>query len=330
MALNHTDEKDQTITRRLILAKHMFLHGAEHITHVGDLNKILAIHHFHNAVEIVLKAVCTHFGIHYDEKTKFHELIRGIETNEHVKGANLAIPNKAKLVQLNRARNMAQHDGLPPADTGTNEGRVFAEDTLREICRSYFKLDWDDLSQVDLIGDSGLRDLMQKGRALTLKEEYRKSIKVSYVAFVCASQSISSYLTQDYTLPLTVHDPYHGLGSLDEKIKFLLETMHALELNMILLHTGIHIRELRRFTDLRPLLGFTDGGQIYDYSKGPRSTPSGEDATWFQSFVTDQIVKWQTQGFGPTITENDRPTYEYLCHELEGSLSQQDNHQTNV
>ena len=92
--------------------------------------------------------------------------------------------------------------------------------------------------------------------------------------------------------------------------------MQTLELNMILLHTGIRITDFRKFMELRPGLGFTDGGQVYDYQHH-QSPQSSQDAVWFHDFVAEQIVEWQTQGFAPTVSDVYRPTYEHLCKELD-------------
>ncbi|MBF8303207.1 MAG: hypothetical protein HW396_1488 [Candidatus Dadabacteria bacterium] len=45
--------------RRLVLAKKLYLHGCGHASAKDEVSRMLAIHNFDNAVEIVLKCVAT-------------------------------------------------------------------------------------------------------------------------------------------------------------------------------------------------------------------------------------------------------------------------------
>jgi len=54
-----TAEIDNATKRRLIYVKKLFLHGHERIPYQTEFDRMIAIHHFDNAVELLLKCVAT-------------------------------------------------------------------------------------------------------------------------------------------------------------------------------------------------------------------------------------------------------------------------------
>ena len=58
--MNH--QKDSEITR-LVLAKKLYLHGCAHSNLKDQVSRMLAVHHFDNAVEMVLKCIATNLAV---------------------------------------------------------------------------------------------------------------------------------------------------------------------------------------------------------------------------------------------------------------------------
>jgi hypothetical protein len=280
------------------------------------MNKIIAVHHFHNAMEIALKTICSHYSISLDEALGFPKLIEKIDAHPSLKDKDLKLPQRQRLQELNKVRNLAQHNGQPPSDPTLNECRVFGEQALRETCISYFGIDFDQLSLVDLISSQELRRLLKGAQLLAEKERYSRSVVLSYVAFVVASEVISSNLTQDYSLPIHLHDPYTPSIGQDQKNEFILSRMRTLERNMVLLQTGIQATDFKKFLNLVPAVEFLAGGDL-DHEDLGDNGPSKDDALWLLEFVVDAIIKWQTQGFVPSLRDFYRPAYEKLCKEAE-------------
>ena len=50
-------EKQATARRRLLLAKQFYEHAMDHSRGGDALGKMIAVHNFHNAIEIVLRAI---------------------------------------------------------------------------------------------------------------------------------------------------------------------------------------------------------------------------------------------------------------------------------
>jgi len=68
--------KKNSEIRRLVLAKGIYLHGCTHALRKDHVSRMLAIHHFDNAIEIVLKSIASKQGIKSERKFfTFEELL---------------------------------------------------------------------------------------------------------------------------------------------------------------------------------------------------------------------------------------------------------------
>lgn len=312
---NSMDEDRKIIYRRLLLAKQLFQHGTVHAENTGDFEKMIAIHNFHNALEITLKAICIAKDIPQHVKGQdrsFLSLAKEVEQCEP-----LIAPLSARLVSLNKIRNLAQHDAVAPSATALEECRVLGEYVLQQLFNIFFKISFDDLSPLELIHSEELRGLLQRSLQLIELEKYMRSLLASYVSFYAAAAAITDHLTQAYEMPFEFKaSSYGGPNALTEaeKGEFLLAKMETLEQNMVLLITGISITDFSRFRRLRPTFKISAGGKLYQYKLDDK-VETKEDVEWVQHFVVNVIVKWQSLGFVPVLTERYKGAYEQLLKE---------------
>lgn len=107
--------ENPVIERRLLLAKEFYLNAIELSNGTSDLNQILAVHNFHIAVEIVLKAILIKFDIR-TEKTlnvTFEQLVDDIDKAKLFRDQGLRLPLRQEIRNLNQHRNLAQHHATP-------------------------------------------------------------------------------------------------------------------------------------------------------------------------------------------------------------------------
>lgn len=311
------DEDRKVIYRRLLLAKQLFEHGAVHAENTGDFEKMIAIHNFHNALEVTLKAICIAKNIPQRVKGQdlpFLSLAKEIEQRE----PSIA-PLSTRLFSLNNIRNLAQHDAVPPSATALEECRILGEYALQRLFQIFFNISFDDLSPLELIHSEELRRLLQRALQLIELDKYMRSLLASYVSFYSGAAAITNHLTQAYEMPLEFKaSSYGGLDTLTEaeKGEFLLAKMGTLEQNMVLLITGISITDFSRFRRLRPTFEILAGGALCQYKLDDK-IETKEDAEWVQHFVVSMIVKWQSLGFVPVLTEKYKGAYEQLLKESE-------------
>ena len=64
MALTRAEaEKERATFRRLVLAKHTYLHALDRSAKPSPLASMIAVHGFHNAIETVLRAILLHHDV---------------------------------------------------------------------------------------------------------------------------------------------------------------------------------------------------------------------------------------------------------------------------
>jgi len=105
------EEKKILEIRRLVLAKKLYLHGCSHASAKDEVSRMLAIHHFDNAIEIVLKCVATKCGgvSSSRQEYRFKDL-----WNEIVQ-QGMDLPLKDQIFSLHDLRNLIQHQGDIPS-----------------------------------------------------------------------------------------------------------------------------------------------------------------------------------------------------------------------
>jgi hypothetical protein len=124
--MNITDEKDKVNFRRLLLAKQLYLHGLDHSKKAGALNKMIAVHNFHNAIEIALRAIILYYEIRAEKQLniEFEVMLSDIDNHQDFKDQGIKLPYRQDLRNLNQLRNLVQHHALEPEDSSMEDWRV--------------------------------------------------------------------------------------------------------------------------------------------------------------------------------------------------------------
>jgi hypothetical protein len=155
--------------RRLVLAKMLYLHGCTHASRKDTVSRMLAIHHFDNAVEMVLRCVATKRGTKSRKKQLyFEELLEEIDD----------VPLKEQMSGLHRVRNAVQHQGDIPSTESVIKYRGHAEDFFKEVCREIFGVPYEELLLSELIENENLRRQLLKAEEAFGKEEYQRCIEL--------------------------------------------------------------------------------------------------------------------------------------------------------
>jgi hypothetical protein len=141
---------------RLILAKGLFLHGCSHAKATDEVSRMVSIHQFDNAVEMVLKTVASGRGITPKGKFfYFEELLDKIRD----------LPLKDKVENLHIQRNIIQHEGDIPSSETVLKYESYTRDFLAAITEKEFGFSFDRLSRASMIEDSKLRELVESAQS---------------------------------------------------------------------------------------------------------------------------------------------------------------------
>ena len=278
--------------RRLVLAKSIFLHGCTHAKEADEISRMLAIHHFDNAVEITLKCVASQQGIAPDKRVfDFEELLRKIPN----------LPLKDQIRGLHESRNTVQHQGDIPSSETVTKYKGYTEDFLRNSIQNNFGVSLDDLSLVSLIRSPKLRRLVQEAESSfgnRKREGYLKTIELCDKALIEAvfrvgdifskAGMLTGYFTTtefEKVIDDKYAEQYRGKEEFYRFVKDISKAMVELgSASTGMQFLGEHRTKFLRFRQIVSSIGETS-------SRGLK------DKAWFSlDFVTSLILKWQEDG----------------------------------
>jgi hypothetical protein len=322
------DEKAAVTRKRLLFAKELYLHGIEHSDLGGDLNWMLAVHHFHHSVETVLRAIILHNEIS-PEKDNFPKMCRAI--NNHFKSEGKQLPYQQELENiLNRLRNLVQHSGVAPSSEHMETCRVYTRDFLIKVYKDYFDEDFERLLRLDWIEDELLKEGLFRAEKEIDEKNFKKSLLLSTIAFTWAASAVTSFLPDrssglDLALGVVTQtrkksskikpDPpelahlYERVRAVEYSLSLLASEARAPLYYAAVLSTGVRLKDFRKFGLFTP--------EIAGSGRYPRWTSSvpfenvkEADVRWVTNFVIDTILNWQSFGLQPQVPAQLRPEAE--------------------
>ncbi len=306
-----SDNYSSAAFRRLVIAKQLYAHALTHSNSPGAINKIIAVHNFHNAIEIVVKAILVQYDIEagVSKTLDFEGMLSDIDKHFSEQGKKL--PYRQDLKRLNQLRNQVQHHAHEPETATMDEWRTFTLRFLEEACSRYFNLSFATLSSVDLVADVQLKQLLQWASAGLETGDHVRCVVLAQVAYEWASETVLSFLPKGDPASM---NPSVLLGQSDssslgrsltnlveDTARQLYNEVHnALEYTT-LLATGIELRDYQRLASVRP------SWRYYPDSVGVLAsldqTSDSETCHWLLEFAVNTIVKWQAMGLSPTVPE---------------------------
>lgn len=172
------EEKKHSEIRKLVLAKSLYLHGCTHASRPDSVSRMLAIHHFDNAVEMVLKIVAVAQGIEpKGQYFHFDELLSKIDE----------LPLKEQIRNLHKVRNMVQHQSDIPSAESIIKYKGYVEDFFKQVCDEVFNISYTELYLSTLIENASLREQMLKAEEAFGVGNFKQCIKLCDDALTSAT-----------------------------------------------------------------------------------------------------------------------------------------------
>jgi HEPN domain-containing protein len=141
-------------------AKLLLRHGVFHISQgkPSRLDRRLGVHHAHHALELVLRKKAAELAIPPAEVYEFPRLIK------YLIEKSVTITYQRELEELNKTRELIQHYGQVPDEKETYRLVNAAENCMRELCNTAFRIDYDKLSPADLISNEDIRKTLAEAQ----------------------------------------------------------------------------------------------------------------------------------------------------------------------
>jgi len=279
----------------LVLAKSLYLHGCTHATNKDNVSRMVAIHHFDNAIEMVLKCAVAKKGKKPD---RYFEGLLG-------QVGDLILSEQMR--SLHRLRNDVQHAGDIPSVDSVIKYKGYAEDFFREVCDKIFGFSYDKLFLSELIRNENLREQVRKAEEAFGKGEFERCVKLCDDAFISAT-----FEEADIFYKAGVLTGYWGVS---EELRRVLEEDYpekfrdkeyydlAKELCGAIKQWGQAITGMQFLDEYR--VDFIKYRQIVEFAEELPKKELKDHAQFCLNFVTSVVLKWQAEGlFGLKDSEH--------------------------
>lgn len=303
--------RSETVSRRLLLSKEFYLQGVERCRSQDGLSRLLAIHHFHISIEITLKAILLEFGIRTEKSLNvdFEQMLADIDNHHDFKEKKKKIPFRQELRNINQQRNFAQHHVIEPHENALADFKYFTHSFLVDSFLSYFEENFETISRLDLIGDPGLKALLEKAQNYLKEENYAGAVCAAVVAFKYAESMFSRIVPdagRDSVFFISSELKRIGLDSRPMVSAFerINNRIRSGEIFNAVIGSGITPSRLNKFLSSTPFVQMAMyGNPIFTFRENPYTL---EDAEYSLEFVIDSIIKWQSQGLVMSWPEHSR------------------------
>jgi hypothetical protein len=161
---------------QLLLTKRLFREGYEFSRRADSVSCGLAISLFQDAVEMYVWAVVKDRAIPVKDTFTFTGNLDAIEK------AGISIPDRPKLLELNKARISFKHYGNLPAPDEAVKFRTYTEDFLVAATATHFNVSFADLSLVDLVSFPEVHERLKAAEAALSANDASKAITEASIA----------------------------------------------------------------------------------------------------------------------------------------------------
>jgi hypothetical protein len=309
-----SDDKGKSTYRRLLLSKEIYLHGLGHSRASSPLDKMIAIHNFHNALEIALRSIFLHHEIRPEKQLNidFESMLNEIDGYEEFKKNNIKLPYRQELRNLNQIRNMVQHHAVEPESSTLDDWRVFTSRFLVKAYKAYFNVEFDELTSTNFIECKELREILLVGYKLHEKQQYLETLIAAKLAFIYASYSLQKFLpsdgfNSDFFVISSISSELRQLDSrvshkIQDVIRKIYDKISESQHYSAIISSGIAFSDYKRYENLTPSVTLTLGGS-YVVKMGRDFNADFESSSWVLGFVEQSLIKWQLAGVNLDLNE---------------------------
>lgn len=176
--------------KQLLLCKRLMIEGVSYSKRNDAVSSGIAISLFQDSVEMFIWALIKNKGLSVKESSSF------ISNIEILQKYGICILNVGRIFELNKARVNFKHYGNLPDVDEANKFRVYVEDFLRTSFKEHFDQDFDEISLIDLVKFSNVRDKLKDAVSLLSADEFNKSAVAISVAKVMLFAHLNQYIPQ--------------------------------------------------------------------------------------------------------------------------------------
>ncbi len=308
------NELPQIVLRRLLLSKEFYFNAVCESELASELERMMAVHNFHIAIEILVKTVLLHHEIR-GEKTlniDFETMLTEIDKYPEFKHKGIKVPYRQEIRNLNQYRNLVQHHAMVPERSVMDDFRVFTRRFIEKSMPLYFGVSFDEVSRFEYIHDSLLKKLAAKAYAKMQANEFEQSICLSAALFVYGSSSITDFLPDEGTSSAFFStSDLREFRDLSRAIEKTHDRIRDSEKFTALVASGLKLADIKRFRSKTPYVSLAVYGHPWFHARQD-ATYEQQDAEWVLDYSMACILLWQREGLNPGIREHWSGAIEFI------------------
>ena len=293
---------------KLVLAKNFYSRALQNIQGQGALGRMVAIHHFHIAIEITLRSIVSHYEIEgYSSRSGFVDLIGLIKKDDRFKAEVGRIPHEDRIKTINNRRNDVQHNHIDPSKDQALTTGIDSALFLNSVFERVFGLDFDSVDELSLVKSDLLTRLLVAAKENCRNNDYEKSRRCSAVAFQLSLDYLSRendsqerygfsrHLRGFQAEARDAHNFGRGIERMAEKVD---ENAGVISL----LFAGVDMQSYSRYVAKAPTFSFASSGLVH-FSNWRVPESDEDDVRFAIDFAISTAVLIQSDDEPESFTE---------------------------
>ncbi|HCW89256.1 MAG TPA: hypothetical protein DHU56_04255 [Marinobacter sp.] len=174
---------------QVVISKRIYMIAEDYSRQSEPLASGLAISLLQDAVEQLVWCIVKQHDLGVKDTEGFISLLTKIEQKY-----GEPVPQKAKMLELNKARVGFKHYGNLPASSEAEKFRLYAHDFLVLACQRYLDVSFDDVSLASLIGDGKIRGHVQASQEALARDEIEDAVTEAALGRFFMFKKLDAYL----------------------------------------------------------------------------------------------------------------------------------------
>jgi len=280
---------------------------------------MVAIHHFHNAVEIVLRTIILDNRLKPETQLRnanFEAMTNWVFDYADEKGVTLS--HREHVTALADRRNAVQHRGDVIAAEALDDSRIDCYRFLREAFRGYFGVEFDDFRVYDVVENEYVRKLLSTAEEDMQRGKYAQAIAACKLIVRLAGEATDELRVVPQREDLRLRAGSDPLARAFDKIAAkLLFWIKQVDSTAVLAFLGTDVTATRKFLRLGIRVydstTFSSKERRFDFRKLKGTAFDEEDARQALDYAFQAALRVQEVGLISGMTlQFDQPEAHYM------------------
>jgi hypothetical protein len=284
---------------RLICAKYILRRGVETLRRGGPFSSGLAVLHFQDSAEMLLRVIAEHLDCSIKENAAFNQIMDAIDSAGEKK-----LTHRSALNQINRARVNFKHFGLEPKEEDSTKFREDLEVFFPITISSFLDIEFESVSMTSLVQHRRTENFLNKAEKLIVDGSYEEAIRDVAIAFAVFR---SHHNTEEREKLRGSFDRFKD-RDIETWAKNVESAIAAQQEQLTIIMEGINLSDYRRFQRYLPIVNLTLAGtyQVVYTRHIERSELSRDTALFCHQFAIEAILLMKSNHLPPQHTSHIR------------------------